>query len=113
VPQYLQEAAVDGLVRPLVRTQDEQGVLVKRLLVGEVMGLELQREQERGLGANGGAAPRAAVLGHLVGAASYVGGDRAGVTGQVEGDLLAVAFGERVRAGPRRGRQERAPGCRP
>lgn len=49
----------------------------------------------------------------LVGAASYVGGDRAGVTSQVEGDLLAVAFGERVRAGPGRGRQERGPGCRP
>lgn len=58
-------------------------------------------------------APGAAVLGHLVGAASYVCGDRAGMTGQVEGDLLAVAFGERVRAGPRRGRQERGPGCRP
>jgi hypothetical protein len=50
VPQDLQEGAVDGLLRPVVRAQDEQGVLVERFLVGEVAGLELQGERERGLG---------------------------------------------------------------
>lgn len=42
-----------------------------------------------------------AALRQLVRAAPNVGGDGAGMAGQLEADLLVVAFGERVLAGAR------------
>ncbi|MFB7532704.1 hypothetical protein ACFC0C_31720 [Streptomyces sp. NPDC056178] len=45
--------------------------------------------------------PGPAALRQLVRAALYVGDGRAGMAGQLEADLLVVAFGERFLTGPR------------
>nr|WP_240798386.1 hypothetical protein [Streptomyces sp. S501] len=63
VSQDLVEDSVDGFLGCVIGAEVEQGVAVVRLLVGDVMRLELQREGQYGVG-DRTVAVRANVFGH-------------------------------------------------